>query len=503
MHIRRAISITVTLGVLITLSLLAWGLVSISEKGEGVAQGGAGGSELFKVRRGGFDIRIPASGELKSENQIDIRNQVESEAVVISLVDEGSIVNQGDVLFALNDEKIQENIRNAEIELSKAENEVKTAETGLAVKEKERDSELASKQLAVNLAELALLAWNEGEVVAKRLQLALAVETAEKDYSRLAKKFDSSQKLFEQKFLSKDELDQDEIALLNADAALKKARLDVTVYEDYTYLKDKQTKESDLKQATDELERAILRTGLQIDGLITNLATQRGYLDKRKEKLAKETAQLSKCVVTAPASGMVVYASSLGDRREEDERLRVGRTLWRNQLVMIIPDTTNMVAQIKVNEALSGLVKKGQRATITCDAYPENVFEGEVIAVGVLASGGGWRDPNRRDYTVDIKINDLENVQLKPSMRCSTEIFVERVENELFVPIHAVHRSGELTWVWVQDGNGYSQRRVEIGKFSEVFVVVHKGLDEGEGVLLRNPDLGSVVSDFSTGDAGE
>ena len=493
---RRAISTTTTLGVLIILSLLAWGVlgsVGSSEKG---TRASMGVSELFEVRRGGFDIRIPASGELKSENQIDIRNQVESEAVVISLVDEGSVVKRGDVLFALNDEKIQENIRNAEIERSQAENEVKTAETGLAVKEKERDSELAAKQLAVNLAELALLAWNEGEVVAKRLQLALAVETAEKNYNRLAKKFESSQKLFDQKFLSKDELDQDEIALLNADAALKKARLDVTVYEDYTYLKDKQTKESDLKQAKDELDRAILRTGLQIDGLVTNLAMQRDYLEKREEKLTKETSQLNKCIVTAPSPGMVVYASSLGDRREEDERLRVGRTLWRNQLVMIIPDTSNMVAQIKVNEALSGLVKKGQRATITCDAYPENVFEGEVIAVGVLASGGGWRDPNRRDYTVEIKINDLENVQLKPSMRCSTEIFVEQVKDELFVPIHAIHRSGELIWVWVQDGNGYSQREVEIGKFSEVFVVVHTGIDEGEWVLLREPDLGSVISNL-------
>mgnify|MGYP001992206327 CR=1 FL=1 len=75
----------------------------------------------------------------------------------------------------------------------------------------------------------------EGEVVAKRQDLDLAVQTAEKDFTRLSGKFKSSLKLYEQEFLSKDELDRDEIALLKADAQLKKALLDVDVYNNYTF----------------------------------------------------------------------------------------------------------------------------------------------------------------------------------------------------------------------------------------------------------------------------
>ena len=69
---------------------------------------------------------------------------------------------------------------------------------------------------------VALQSWEKGEVVARKQSLNLAVQTAEKDFTRLSGKFKSSLKLYEQEFLSKDELDRDEIALLKADAQLKK-----------------------------------------------------------------------------------------------------------------------------------------------------------------------------------------------------------------------------------------------------------------------------------------
>jgi hypothetical protein len=184
---------------------------------------------------------------------------------------------------------------------------------------------------------------------------------------------------------------------------------------------------------------------------------------------------------------MVIYATSMGDRRDMGEPLKIGTRLWRNELVMTIPDTSNMIARAKVNEALSGLVLAGQKATVSCDAYPDDVFDGEVLSVGILAEGGGWRDPNRRDYTVEIKIENPNNVALKPSMRCSSEIYVENVESVLFVPIHAIHRDGSTAWAWVQDGGGYSQKEIVFGRFSEAYAEIVSGLSLGDVVLLREP----------------
>jgi HlyD family secretion protein len=463
------------------------------------SDGGSGSSKIFsgelhEVTTGSFDITVPTSGELAAENQINIHNHLESGATIIELVDEGAHVREGDVLLKLNDEQIRDNIRNSELSVSSALNNLQTARSSFAISEKRRDSELAVKQLDIDLATLALKAWQEGEVVARRQDLDLALQTANKNYQRLLKKYESSVNLYEQKFLSRDELDQDEIAVLNADATLKKARLEIDVYENYTHLQDKQKKESDLQQAIDEQERSVERLASEIKGSLSNIEAGENQLKSYQERLEKQLSQLEKCIVLSPANGMVVYASSLGRNREDREPLAVGRNLYRNELVMTIPDTSNMVARVKVNEALSGLVTKGQRAIVICDALPENIYAGEVLSVGVLAEGGGWRDPNRRDYTVEVKLKTTDASSLKPSMRCSAEIFVEKITDVLFVPLHSIHRDGAILWVWVQRDGGFAQQPVTIGKFSESYASIQDGLNMGDVVLLREPAVSQIVS---------
>ena len=449
--------------------------------------------ELYEVVEGSFAITVPASGELAAEQQINIHNKLESNAVIIELVDEGSFVSTGDVLVKFNDEAIRDTIRKSELDVTEAKNTLDTSKSNLVVAEKQRDSDLAIKRLSIDLADLALNAWKDGEVVARRQQLQLAVQTAEKDYTRLFKKHESSVRLYEQKFLSKDELDRDEIALLNSEAKLKKAKLDIEVYENYTFKQEQQKKNSDLQQAIDELDRAKDRHVSHVSNLEATVGAKENRLNSREDQLEKANTQLEACVILSPAQGMVVYATSMGDRRDEGEPLKIGKKLWRNELVMTIPDTTNMVALVRVNEALSGLVVAGQQATVTCDAYPDSVFVGEVLSVGILAEGGGWRDPNRRDYTVGVKVLNPDGVPLKPSMRCAAEVFVERVENVLFVPIHAIHRNGRVVWVWVESGGGFAQREVSLGSFSDSYAEISSGIEFGDMVLLREPNPGQIV----------
>jgi multidrug efflux pump subunit AcrA (membrane-fusion protein) len=492
---QRGVSTSVIVGLSASLVIVVSVLSFMGGRGN---PEGAFAGELYTVVSGSFGITVPASGELAAREQINIHNLLESNAVIIELADEGSLVSSGDVLVKFNDEAIRNTIRQSELNVTEARNGLDTAKSNLVVAGKQRDSDLAAKQLAIDLAGLALSAWKEGEVVAKRQQLQLAVQTAEKNYSRLFKKHESSVKLYEQKFLSKDELDQDEIALLNSDATLKKANLDIEVYENYTFKQQQQKKNSDLQQAVDELDRAKDRHASQVASLEATVRAKEMRLESQASKLEKTNKQLEACVLKAPARGMVVYATSLGDRRDEGDPLKIGKQLWRNELVMTIPDTSNMIARTKVNEALSGLISSGQRATVTCDAYPDEVFTGEVLSVGVLAEGGGWRDPNRRDYTVEIKIENPNSVPLKPSMRCSSEIYVEDVVDVLFVPVHAIHRTGAIVWVWVQDGGGFSQREVSLGRFSESYAEILSGCVTGDVVLLREPHPSQVVGVIQT-----
>jgi len=135
--------------------------------------------------------------------------------------------------------------------------------------------------------------------------------------------------------------------------------------------------------------------------------------------------------------------------------------------------------------------------TTYSDAHPNVPIKGVVQGVSVLAEGGGWRDPNRRDYTVRIVLEVDPSLELKPSMRCRSEIELGTVENALSVPIQSVFREGPLAYVYIPKDGGWAQKEVALGRSSELAVEVVRGVDVGDVVLLREPKPVEVVSRIS------
>ena len=464
--------------------------------------GGAGDGadeihELFEVARGSFEIRIPATGELAAARQIEIKNRLESRAIITEVAEEGTIVKIGDLLVKFNDEEIRTRLTDAEESVIATQNELDSAVADLEIKKKTRESEIEKAQLKIEIAELDYNGWIEGEVVSTRQDLKLAVETAELNFNRLEQRFEASGRLFEQEFISEDEYKQDEIALVEARARLDQVKLDVDVYEKFTYEKDRKQKMSDLSQARKEYSRIVDRQNAEVQRAESNVFSRTRRLGSKQERLAKHREQLEHCTILAPQGGLVVYASSLDSfrwMRREGRSIQVGTELWRNQMVMILPDTANMVAEVKINESLTGLIEPGQRATLTCNAAPDEMLTGQVESIGVLAESGDWKDPNRRDYTVRIKLDDVDGMGLKPSMRVQSNIKIDEVDDALNVPIQAIHREGSNIFVYVPQGAGYAQRRVEVGRSSEFYIEVMEGLDAGEQVLLREPQVEEVLA---------
>ncbi len=458
---------------------------------------GNGAADRHVVRRGAFDITVPASGELAALKQIEIHNRLETRAVITEITEEGKLVKAGDILLRFNDEELRSKTKDAEEAVIGAENDMDSALADLEINENNSESEVAKAQLKVELADLALKGWREGEVVTARQDLALAKQIAEMNFNRLQQRFEASERLYEKEFISLDEFKQDEIALVEAEARLKQTELDSQVYEKYTYVKERKQNESDLRQAQDELVRVQQRQHAEVSKARSNVVSKQRQLASKQDRLKKYQQQLEYCTITAPQDGLVVHATSLQNYRYMmggGQSLQVGTELYRNQLAMVLPDTSQMVAEVKVTESLSGLIEPGQRAIVTSDALPDVVLRGEVLSIGVMAQAGGWSDPNRRDYTVKIKLTEGNDLGLKPSMRCTAEINVRRIEDSLFVPIQAVFRTGPLSYVYLPQGSGFAQRRVQLGEASELFLQILDGLTEGDVVLLREPTVGEIVA---------
>ncbi|MDY7107682.1 MAG: HlyD family efflux transporter periplasmic adaptor subunit [Planctomycetota bacterium] len=490
---RGAATTTVVIAVIVVIAAVT-GVMLL--RGGGSGHNGNGDPDSFIVQSGSFDITIPASGELAALKQTEISSQLESRATITYIIEEGVWVEPGDVLIRLNDEEMVERIKDQEDAVNTAENAWVTARSNLEIQRQTNASEIEEADLNVRLAELALKAWEEGEHVSARQSLELELKTADKDYKRLVERFEASKDLLEQEFISEDEFKRDEISMIQARSRWEQAKLAIKVYDEYQFERDKAQLESDLKQARDRRARLEKRHATDIERLETEVASRAYHLESRKERLAKYKRQQALCTIRAPQAGLVVYATSLDvNRRGRGESPPdVGTEISPKRPVIVLPDTSKMIAEVKVNEALSGKIRSGQRAIVISDALPDTAVEGEVLDVGVLAESGGWRDPTRRDYTVRVLLSDGADLGLKPSMRCKTDIFVGRVDDAVFVPIQAIFRDGPVAFVYVPEGSGYAQKRVELGRSSELFIEITDGLAEGDVVLLREPSADRIRS---------
>jgi len=459
------------------------------------------GSDRATARQGSFDVVLPVSGELAALRKIEVRNKLEGRAIITEIVPEGKRVAAGDLLIKLAEEELITKLKDAEDKLKTAQGEVIAAEQNLSIKEQEKQSELEKADVAVRMADLGFQGWLNGDVVKKRQELATALETNRIDAERLAKRFDEAKSLVEKGFISRDDYEKDRVALIQANAKVKQAEIDIKVYDEFQYPQDEAKKKSDLDQARAERGRTEQKKDAELVKARTELDSARFKQQTAQERLDQTKQQIAYCTVNAPSDGLVVYASSLESggwgRGSETPPPQAGTELKPNELVMILPDTSAMVANLKVSEALSGRIKPGQRVTVFSDASPGVPISGDVLGVSVLAESGGWRDPNRRDYTVRVALEQRDDLALKPSMRCKAQILLDEVREALSVPVQAVFRKGRASFVYVPDGGGFAQKLVRVGRTSEVDAEIVDGLAAGDVVLLREPRADEITSQLS------
>jgi len=122
-----------------------------------------------------------------------------------------------------------------------------------------------------------------------------------------------------------------------------------------------------------------------------------------------------------------------------DRRVNIGQTVVSSlnapSLFLIAKDLTRMQVWVAVNEADIGRIRPGQKVTFTVDAFPDEVFQGEVGKVRLNAS----MTQNVVTYTVEV-ITDNSNGRLLPYLTANAQFEMDRRNGVLTVP------NGALRW---------------------------------------------------------
>jgi HlyD family secretion protein len=503
--------------VILALVAVAWGVTQLGGgKATDEAAYTAGTPEWHTVQKMSFDIVVTAGGELDAKNKVLIRNEVEGKTTISDIVDEGSRVSKGDILVKLADDELKKQIEDSKELVQKAATEKIATEQTLAIEVSEADSLQRADEVKLALAKLELDKWEKGTLDQTRRKLALALVEATDNLEIARRKAVDAEELFKNKFISREELDTDRLKFKQAESALDTARKDQEIYEAYTKPQEEKKARSDVEEAAASLERTKRKNTSKIATAQANFDSAVRSHQIKADRLSKLEQQLASCTMRAPSDGVVVYATSVSSgRNKRNEPIGKNRDASFNEVLIILPDTGQMVAILKVNESRIPDIEIGQRATVTIDAMRGRTIDGTVITKATMADEGTWQNPDVRQYEVRVELppnvgssgttvstqgskrggrgDGTGPITLNPGMRCSGQVFVDRATDVIAVPIHAVFSEGRERFCYVPAENGRVKRQsVRIGKANETYVEVRSGLSEGDRVLLRKPKPGEV-----------
>ncbi|MEI7515438.1 MAG: efflux RND transporter periplasmic adaptor subunit [Betaproteobacteria bacterium] len=183
-------------------------------------------------------------------------------------------------------------------------------------------------------------------------------------------------------------------------------------------------------------------------------------------------------VVRAPVDGVLIGRS-----------VEVGDVVQPGKLLMTLSPKGQAQLVLAIDEKNLRLIRLGQKALVSADAYPQEKFEATVayISPGVNAQTG----------SVEVKLTiDQAPLFLLQDMTVSVDIEVARRPATLVVPASSVRDAGSQSpWVVRIDRGRAVKAAVQTGLRSDGFVEILQGLEAGDTVLLGAPlvEMGAPV----------
>jgi len=287
---------------------------------------------------------------------------------------------------------------------------------------------------------------------------------------------------------------QDEVGLLTARFAVRRAELDASANELIAAI------EAEKNVLTlDEARRALEQLTQDVQSrAATNSASLAVLLEKRnKATLAMQRAQqvIDSLVIKAPLDGvvsvkdnrdamggMMIWGMSMPEYREGD-------TVWPGRPVADVIEAGRMELRAKIDENDRANLTEGQDAAVEIDSIPGQTFPAKVGALSGLASRAGFFESSGVTRQFDVTFQFVKaDERMKAGASANVTIDGKVVADALTVARQAVFQKNGKTYVFVKTGDRFQSREIKIVNRTESRAAI-EGLAEGTEVALVDPTL--------------
>jgi multidrug efflux pump subunit AcrA (membrane-fusion protein) len=394
---------------------------------------------VLPVTVGSFEKTVNSMGELRASKSAVVTSPYQGQ--IVKLVEEGTAVKEGDPVVWLATTEHEDNLKEEEPKLALAE----------------KDLEAAREDYNLQLLQ------NEYDMKAEQAK----VELAEQKLKDAGQKYETERILVERKISARSQLDSAQLNMLQSGVELRGARINLQ--------KKEENLASEVRVKQTKIDKAILEVE----------KTQR-KIDELKKKISDGTLR-------APANGEVSYFKVW--KSGTASKIAEGDSVWDRLNLLEVPDRSQMLAIVPVNELDIALVEEGQPVSIYLDAVPGRIFSGVVERKSIVPiensqmsrrGAAPAQSQGPREFEVKIKLNENEPYFFQ-GMTASVRIQVAREENALQVPLESLTLRENQIGVYRGSATGPDFIPVEVKATNESMAVVASDLKTGDTIYLRNP----------------
>jgi HlyD family secretion protein len=187
--------------------------------------------------------------------------------------------------------------------------------------------------------------------------------------------------------------------------------------------------EADVRASVEQInmrEEAIAIAEAELRMAEANIENARAVVEQREAALEQARLDLDRTVLRAPMDGIII-------KRDVNPGQTVAMSLDAKTLFTIANDLREMEVHAKIDEADIGLLRVGQTAFFTVDAFPERSFTGRVIQIRKSPEFS----QNVVSYTTIISASNPE-LLLLPGMTADLRVVISDTGETLKVPNQAL-----------------------------------------------------------------
>lgn len=234
-------------------------------------------------------------------------------------------------------------------------------------------------------------------------------------------------------------------------------------------------------------EDTVENLAIELNMAEVDLRSQEEGLAQARAARAQAADLLSKTSIVSPIDGIVIQVDV-----KVGETVIAGTTNLPGSTLMVVADTSEMLVEVRVDEADIAQVAEGQAADIYTAAFPDDPIRGVVESIATTARQTAGQQS--LSFLVKVVLDADNELPVRSGMSARADIYTQSTEETLAVPIQAVRYDEEVEsensdaadqpFVMLFDDGVARRQDVEIGLSSDSDQEITAGLEEGARVII-------------------